>query len=212
MTEKLPDASDLEAAFPSRVLPEGFELVRVHKYGRGEGPWYFGSGLGRFDLPKPWGTCYVADSVIAAIAESLGEIGHIAGGVRVVSSEALTCRRVRILQLPRRVLAADLTSGRAANFGADRMLSVELDRSRTQGWAALFHTAKFWGIVYETRRLAGSVSIALFGRSGERRGSEWKRGNGRKINESELIKLRDSVGIVVAPPVSQGELRPFIIA
>lgn len=40
---------------------------------QGHGPWWFGSSLaGRFDLPEPHGTCYLAADPLAALLEVLG--------------------------------------------------------------------------------------------------------------------------------------------
>lgn len=211
MTEELPPPRDLQARFPVRQIPKGFKVIRVHKRVPGQGPWYFSSGNGRFDLVAPLGTCYVADSVVSALAESLGEMGELSSGVRLVETDAVACRCVRVLKLPAEFSAADLTSPRAANFGADRLLSVDNDRQRTKEWAGLFREAEFGAILYETKRLRGALSIALFGKAGQRRGGEWRSGRGRKISQAELNELKEKVGIIVLPKASLGELKPFII-
>ena len=57
--------------FPTRRITPGQTLQRAHTVAYG--PWWFGSdGVGRFDLPAPRGTCYLADSAVVAVRERLG--------------------------------------------------------------------------------------------------------------------------------------------
>ncbi|MGI8415131.1 MAG: RES domain-containing protein [Nakamurella sp.] len=47
-------------------------LVRAHHLANS--PWWFAhDGEGRFDLPAPYGTCYLASHPAAAVRERLGE-------------------------------------------------------------------------------------------------------------------------------------------
>jgi hypothetical protein len=73
----------LPLEFPT-VVPDATwgQWWRIH--GALNGPWWFSSSdtpirdereIGRFDLPTPCGTCYVADDLSAASAESLREQG-----------------------------------------------------------------------------------------------------------------------------------------
>lgn len=82
------DPAELEG-FPRMVLESVTCLYRV---GRAErSPWWFGSSLeGRFDLPEPDGTCYVALDPLTALLEVIGpdrERGYL-------SAEHLARRRV----------------------------------------------------------------------------------------------------------------------
>src|SRR5262245_44247773 len=65
-----PDHPVLLKDFPARRLSPEVRLLRIVR--AGVGPWWFGSSLaGRFDLPEPDGTCYLAADEIAALLELL---------------------------------------------------------------------------------------------------------------------------------------------
>lgn len=69
--------SDLDIRdFPVAVLPAGTILYRVHR--DGYDPWWFShDGSQRFDLPTPWGTCYLAEARMGTFLETLGRIAII---------------------------------------------------------------------------------------------------------------------------------------
>jgi hypothetical protein len=133
-------------SFPDRPLSIHTELFRVVR--RGKGPWWFGSSMeGRFDLPSPFGTCYLAGDPLAALLELLGADRE--GGF--VSAEFLAGRRLRELRAPRDLTAADLTSRRAAGFGINSEIGTIVPYAGPQAWAERLHGARFDGVVYWLR-------------------------------------------------------------
>jgi hypothetical protein len=158
---------------------------------------------GRFDLPKPHGTCYLAADPLAALLELLGP-ERSAGGI--VTSELLAERRLRELQLPGDITVADVTSRGASGFGVTGEIGTILPYDRPQAWARQLHRANFQGIVYWLRHdPARSEGFALFGPHGERRA--WKRGRERALSRELIQRLREECNIeVVSIPYSR-ELR-----
>ncbi|MGN6634758.1 MAG: RES domain-containing protein, partial [Oryzihumus sp.] len=68
------------AGFPAYRLDPRTVLCRAHL--AANGPWWFShDGGGRFDLPAPRGTCYLATDPAAAVRERLGAV---LGGVPYV--------------------------------------------------------------------------------------------------------------------------------
>src|SRR5947199_4227042 len=105
------DPADLRD-FPSRTLAPDTSLFRA--ISTGLGPWWFGSSMrGRFDLPEPEGTCYLASDEISALLEVVGR-DRVAG---IVPAELLRSKQIRVLQVPRELSLSVLTSRRAARFG-----------------------------------------------------------------------------------------------
>ena len=173
-TLSFPPSSTRLTDFPSRLFKAGTRLFRIVRKGRG--PWWFGSAMdGRFDLLEPHGTCYLAADPLAAFLEIFGP--ERAGGF--VSSEFLLERRLRELQIPEDVRAADMTFRQASRFGITAEIGTIVPYERPQAWAHCLHEADFQGIVYWLRHdPAQSEGVALFGPHGERK--SWKRGgNGR---------------------------------
>ena len=82
--------------FPTRQFTAATALFRVVR--RGAGPWWFGSSMkGRFDLPEPEGTCYLATDEVTALLEVFGP--DLESGA--ISSDFLKKRGLRKLHLPR---------------------------------------------------------------------------------------------------------------
>jgi hypothetical protein len=192
--------SNLEE-FPSRLLPAGFRLFRVVR--KGKGPWWFGSTLeGRFDLQEPFGTCYLAVDPLAALLELLGP--ERTGGI--VATDFFAERRVRELQVPDEITAADVTSRRASGFGVTAEIGTLVPYERPQAWALRLHQANFQGIVYWLRHdPARSEGVALFGPHGERKA--WKRGRERAVSRELIRRLRSECSIEVVPVPHSRQLR-----
>jgi hypothetical protein len=159
---RAPEDPDELKHFPDRPLFQKKALFRVVR--RGRCPWWFGSSmLGRFDLPAPGGTCYLAGDPIAALLEVVG--ADRAGGV--VAAEFFVERRLCELQVPRDYTMADLTSRRAAGFGITLEVSTMVPYELPQMWAAKLRAARFEGIVHWLRHdPSRSVGWALSGRQG----------------------------------------------
>lgn len=77
-------------------------MCRIHRYRRS--PWWFASdGAGRFDLPVPHGTCYLAVDPVAALLE-------VARGLTILSQDFLARRRLASAALPEETNLADFTA------------------------------------------------------------------------------------------------------
>lgn len=189
------------AGFPRRRLDAGTALWRVGRKGRG--PWWFGSSLaGRFDLPAPRGTCYLALDPLAAVLEVIGP-GRTGGAV---SEAFLEERRIRELPLPRTASLADLAARAAARFGVTLEVGTAVPYDRPQAWAARLDQAGAGGVVYLVRHdPSGAEGVALFGGAGERRG--WRRGRERRIAGALVRRLERECGIAVLPIPRLAQLR-----
>jgi hypothetical protein len=190
--------------FPRWTLRPERTLFRAHR--AGSGPWWFSSAPGgRWDLPGPHGTVYLADSPEAALRERLG---------RVLSSRSLlaatevdaTC--VSQLHVPEAVRLADVCSGRAAAYGITREIHTLTPYATTQAWAAALHAVGAGGVRYDPRFSTGRVrAYAVFGEAGARR---WPSGPipspGREVAAAAGIEVLTPPRSVrtIAPPGGSG--------
>jgi RES domain len=177
------------AAFPVWHVHAGTVLCRVTSSSLG--PWWFSSDAhGRFDLPKPRGTCYLADDEVGALLEVLGPV--------VIVSPAWA-RRLSLwhLGLPDQCSAADTTVRAARGFGVTAELASITPYDLPQRWAAAFAASGHQGVRYRVRHDPGGTrALALFGVAGERR---WPRGRRQDIGPSLLARLASEAGVRVAP-------------
>lgn len=161
----LPEPPADLAGFPSVLIQTSTPLYRAvaAPHPHPVGAWWFSSNGGRFDLPSPNGTCYMATSMKAAIRERLGRVlrqGTLLPATLMNGMEVVTLHLVTPARL------ADTGNENAANWGAIRELaSLTGDYSRTVRWAVAFKDANFDGILYEPRfsSLASATAIGLFG-------------------------------------------------
>jgi RES domain len=162
---QLPPTVPLEG-FPIRRLTPGDALRRAHT--AAYGPWWFGSDGGRFDLPLPRGTCYLASSAVFAVRERLGTV---LGGQPVVPASLLADVVVSTLHLPEDRDLADVESPAATGFGVTRELETMVPYAVPQAWAVAFDTARIGGVAYGPRFTTGdAASYAIFGPAGA---AEW---------------------------------------
>lgn len=112
-------------------------------------PWWFASvpeddptAGGRFDLPSPMGTCYVATSAVGAVLESLQ--AHLTS----LPVEELRSRRLARVNAPDGApVAARLTSRRLAGaHGVTAALWSGGNRLLTQRWAGAFRRDGWWAL------------------------------------------------------------------
>lgn len=177
-----PEPASLER-FPRRTLRRGTRLWRAVRAGRN--PWWFSSALtGRFDLPPPEGTCYLATEDLGAILEILGP--GIRGGI--VSETFLSERRLHHLKVPRKHVLAELADRRAAGFGVTAEIHTVVPYDLPQAWARALRSSGVNGLSYRLRHDPSfeSGGIALFGKEGERKSF----GSGREIVVGQELRNR----------------------
>lgn len=168
--------------FPRTTLKAQSGWYRCHL--AAFGPWFFAShpsgevGGGRWDLPEPLGTCYVAESPLAALKEVAGpdllEVGFL-------TRPWLEGRSVSELRLGSDVAAANLRSPRVSEFGASAELMGALAYAVTQEWARGWKAAGFGGVVYGMRFAANLRGLGIFGPAGA--------GNGEVVSTSSSLDV-----------------------
>ncbi len=147
-------------------------LFRVFRRTR-PAPWYFASlpagcdsddAAGRFDLPLPDGTCYLATSLSGAVLEALQGFGE--GLLPESELRARACARVSVPDAAPD--AADLTDRVARGVGVTQALWAGPERARTQRWAAALHRAGWQALHVGVQHdpTGGLRSVALFDRAG----------------------------------------------
>lgn len=155
--------------FPARAIARGTTWWRNHGP---DGPWWFASDSdGRFNLPQPDGTLYLASSRAVAVMELVGP-DHLRSGR--VPEAVVHDRVVSKLILPHAVRAAKLGVRRAAvMFRASVALIDMTPYTVPQAWAAMFRSKAFGGVAYQARH-GGSRdhALAVFGKAGAR---DWSR-------------------------------------
>jgi RES domain len=179
------------SGFPTRRLSPTTVFYRIVR--RGNGPWWFGGSMqGRFDLPTPEGTCYLATDEIAALLEVLGpdlESGAVSAGF-------LADRRLRKLRLPVDPALSDLTAREAVHFGITAEIGTIVPYACPQAWAAKLRAAGSPGLVSWARHdPSRREMVALFGAHGERKG--WRKGREQAISGPLVERLERECGIEV---------------
>lgn len=129
---------------------------------KGRSPWWFSSdGSGRFDLPVPHGTCYLAE-------EQLGSLLEVARGLTLLPETFLSSRQLLTTWPTRPLRLADLTAAAAYSYGVTGELSAAPDYTAPHARARALQAAGFAGIRYRVRHdpRGHLVGIAWFGRAG----------------------------------------------
>ena len=191
---------------PDQLLgfPEADSVPELHRLSEFPGSWWFastdgaddGSG-GRFDLPAPNGTCYLADSLAGAVVEKL-----LRAPVKVVVAERLDELFHTVVAVRRMPPVADLAARRATGFGLNAEIHTTLDYGRTRRWAVALHAAGFRGVRHRlrgdvTQRLAG---WALFGTAGLRhRAPNGMSTNVRPLDRTEVEQVLQRLGVELRP-------------
>jgi hypothetical protein len=188
-----PPAGDL-TGFPVRRTASSTVLHRCHLARRE--PWWFASGGGRFDLPVPRGTCYLATSALAAVRERLGPVLAARRAVPAAALEGVVVSRLPV-GLPGAggvVRLANLRAAAAADFGVTRELESMTPYAVPASWAVALDGAGFDGIWYGPRFSPGPASaVALFGPAGL---------DGRRPVDPAPVDVREVRGVptLVSPP------------
>jgi hypothetical protein len=189
--------------FPTHSLSPDREIFRVALIGYG--PWWFGSSMkGRFDLPEPDGTCYLAANDLAAWMEVIGPEAQD----RIVSAELLRARRLVRVHVPRETVLSDSTARQAGGFSITLELSTIVPYDLPQAWAARLRAAGSAGIVYWLRHdNSRTEGFALFGPHGERTDWPWQDDEVKGISPSMILRLRQELRIEVEETPRLGQLR-----
>jgi hypothetical protein len=194
--------------FPAEKLDSSHALYRAVAAPHPDpvGAWWFSSDGGRFDLPRPQGTCYMATNMAAAVRERLGRVLRLAS---LLPATLMDGMEVVTLNLQSDARLADTGDEHAADWGAIRELgSVTGDYSRTVKWAVAFSDADFDGVLYEPRfsSLAEATAVGLFGEAGAKSWPEVGRASGQQaFVETGLDRFVTPIpssksAKVVAPP------------
>lgn len=158
-----PDQPAELARFPAATLP-----LRLHRLSHWTSPWWFASAGadeqgGRFDLPSPHGTCYLAENLEGALLEKV-----LRRPRRIVATEQLEHLVHVTVAVVKPPPTADLTAPAVTGLGVNSEISTGLDDARPRAWAAALHRAGWRAVRYALR--ADSTlrqrGVALFGRSG----------------------------------------------
>lgn len=136
------------------------------------GAWYFSTSpaaepaslSGRFDLPEPDGTCYLASTPHVAVRELIGPDVVARGWV---GTDLLDGRVVSELKIPHDVRAADVSVEQAADHRVSAELTATPDYGVAQAWARVLRAAGFDAIRYSLRFTPGTPKgLALFAMAG----------------------------------------------
>lgn len=128
-------------------------------------PWWFSSAdlpePGRFDLPRPRGTCYWSSHRYGAWVETFR-------GTRQVAEEDLEHYTVWTARPPASLRLANLRVKRAYVFGVTAEISTVADYELPQRWAAAFAKAGLDGVLGTCRHDPSSraLNVAVFGPAG----------------------------------------------
>jgi RES domain-containing protein len=196
----LAEPPDDLSGFPVWHVHAGTTVFRVT---RGHGPWWFSSAGGRFDLPPPRGTCYLADDPAVAVLEAFG--GLVPG--QSVAAADVASRQLWALELPDQCDAADTTVRAARRFGVTAEIGTVTPFEEPQRWAAAWAAAGLDGIRSRARHdPGGGRALALFGAAGERR--RWRKGHPQPLDEALLTEAFGPIAVAEAP--TSGDLGPLL--
>lgn len=185
------------ATFPrTRNLP-----AVLHRLSERLGTWWFATlsehGGGRFDLPPPEGSCYLADDLDTALGEKL-----LRRPKKIVPAQRLrelSHARITVVRSP---VLADLTARTATGWGINAEIHAGFDYAKPRAWAVALRAAGARGLRYATRSdpgLAGRA-VVLFGAAGlHARAPAGMRTEVSALDEVEARRLLDERGVLVVP-------------
>ena len=172
MSLRLPE----RGTFEDRLHPVRIEIASLVRLSRKPATEpYWSAGVHRFDDPQPdrrgaFGTCYTANSIAVAFAESvIHEAGRFVAGRYEVPQAELTERSIVRFRSERRrtLVLADLTGEALKALGLNNDISASDDYTVSQAWAQAIHDAgtRWDGIRYISRQMNKGFAYALFDRS-----------------------------------------------
>lgn len=143
-----PDAADTLAGFP-----QAGHVPELHRLSEWPAVWWYASvdavdreGGGRFDLERPHGTCYVAESLDGALVEKL-----LRARSKVVVAERLDELIHATVTVRTTPPTADLTAPQATGFGLNAEVHATLDYRTPRRWAWALRRAGWRGVRYLLR-------------------------------------------------------------
>ncbi len=190
--QQAPDDTADYTEFPSKTVPKDARWFRQHR--NDKGPWWFSSTGGRFDLPSPQGTCYLANQQDGALLEL---IGPSLASTRRVDVSVLEGRVISELTIPIEVRGADISTRSAGTkFGVTSELPTMIPYSVPQAWARCLAKSGFGAIMHRLRFSPhNALGLALFGVGGEPK--DWPPPE-RSVS---AVTLAEEVGVqIVRPP------------
>jgi len=180
------------------LLPDGTERTL---------PWWFASlssspeACGRFDLPSPMGTCYMATRPEAALLEALQM--HLTN----LPVEELQVRRIARIRAPDDAPRAAMLTAEsvAGDFGITPAIWAGRERRLTQRWAAAIRRDGWWavyaGVAHDPR---GHLRmVALFDQQGDHppsHGGHWRYRSSPIADDSALEQALARYGVKVREP------------
>lgn len=150
-------------ALPTVTLPRGTRLARIHRVGIE--PWRLSSHEhGRFNLPQPRGTCYLAPEPICAFLEVFARHGA------AIDAREISEYRLSWLRLDQDWKLADLTDLTVLGAGINAEIHASTEYEFTRAWASSIDQ-EYEGIQFRPRSdPSGSLSsVALFSAEGGRK-------------------------------------------
>ncbi|WP_200946290.1 RES domain-containing protein [Arthrobacter sp. Soil764] len=204
----LPEPPADLTGFPSQRIEPDRKLWRAVQAPNPDrwGAWWFSSNGGRFDLPNPLGTCYLATDVKAAIRERLGRVFRIGS---LLPESLMHAMELAEVQLPHPVEVADTGHESAADWGAIRELgSVTGSYAKTVRWAQAFQQASFGGVLYEPRfsSRAEASAVGVFDAAGAKPWPEGARLSGQEaftltgLDKFVAVIPSSKAAKIIAPP------------
>jgi len=174
----------------------------LHRLSYWPGSWWFATASadeagGRFDLPPPRGTCYLADELEGALLEKL-----VRTPKRIVSTEQLDRLfhvTITVRTPPR---TADLTATSLTGLGLNAEIHSCLDYAKPRAWAAVLQRAGWRAIRYALRgdSALAQRGVALFGRAGlHRRAPVGMRASLAALDRIHAARLLERRGVLVRP-------------
>ena len=202
-----PDDPAALAGFPRRQL-RGTRLFRLllHRDPQTSElrhPFFFSSAAeasplgGRYDLPAPHGSCYLAEAAVAAWLETFR-------GTLVVDRGDLRRRRLLATRVPRSLPAANLSAPAARGFGITGEIHTAADYRLPRRWAHRLQQAGARALSGKVRHDPGVEhgSVTLFDATGahDPYGWRWRLELTRPDEDRELLAAAARYGFTVADP------------
>ena len=212
---------DVEAL---RAIPRATAPPVLHRLSNWPGAWWFSSighdgdtgnknktnkdnAGGRFDLPAPNGTCYLADTLEGALLEKL-----LRTPKRIIVAEQLDPLFHATIAVRRLPLTADLTNKAVSSIGINGEIHAGLDYTTPRAWAAALRKAGWRALRYALRGdpELKQRGLALFGTAGlHRRAPAGFRTSITRLDRLAAGQILEGRGIAVHP-IPRAEDLPIV--